>query len=156
MPEIVAAFPGLPASICFSEAESKNFNHLILISFSLRARERTKGARLTPILQWDDQQGVDLLAVEDDEALDEAIGPARHVDAIEIAASGEEAHLAVVHDAHGDEVRVRLGYRRVDLLDADRADDMTVAVGLENVGAPECGDPVDQHAARGGIDDAMP
>jgi len=36
--------------------------------------------------QRDHQQGVDLLAVEDDEALDEAIGLARHVDAVEIAA----------------------------------------------------------------------
>ena len=31
---------------------------------------------------------------------------------------------------------------------------MAVAVRLEDVGAPECGHPVLEHAARGGIDDA--
>jgi hypothetical protein len=40
-------------------------------------------------LQRDHEQGVDLLAVEDDEALDKAIGLARHVDAVEIATGGE-------------------------------------------------------------------
>jgi len=45
----------------------------------------------TPIFssQRDHQQGVDLLAVEHDEALDETIGLARHVDAVEIAAGGK-------------------------------------------------------------------
>src|SRR5713101_7352110 len=90
-----------------------------------------------PFLQRNYQQGVDLLAVEDDEALDEAIGLARHVDAVEIAAGRKEAHLAVMHDPHGNEIRMRRGHRRVDLLDPDRADDVAVAVRLENVGPPE-------------------
>src|SRR5712671_5882747 len=48
-----------------------------------------------------------------------------------------------------------LRYRGVDPLDADRADDVAVAVRLENVGLAERGHPVDQHAARHGIDDPV-
>src|SRR5712671_6924777 len=48
-----------------------------------------------------------------------------------------------------------LRYRGVDLLDADGADDVAVAVRLENVGLAERGHPVDQHAARSRIDDPV-
>src|SRR5436309_1717356 len=92
-----------------------------------RSRRRPKISRESlGALQRDHQQGVDFLAVEDDEALDEAIGSARYVDAVEIAAGGKEAHLAVMHDPHGNKIRMRLRHRRVDMLDADRADDVAV------------------------------
>src|SRR5262249_59294093 len=85
------------------------------------------------ILQRDDQERVDLLAVEDDEAFDKAIGLAGQIDAVEIAAGGKEAHLAVMHDAHCDKVRMCLRHRRIDSLDADRADDVAVAVRLRDI-----------------------
>ena len=43
----------------------------------------------------------------------------------------------------------------LDRPDPDRADDMAIAVRLEDVGAPECGHPVLEHAARGRIDDRV-
>jgi hypothetical protein len=39
-------------------------------------------------------------AVENDKALDKAVGLARQSDAVEIAAGSEEGHLAVVHNPH--------------------------------------------------------
>src|SRR5262249_56743407 len=103
---------------------------------SPRAPPRAEGAQPTPILQWDNQQRVDLLAVEDDEALDKAIGLAGQIDAVEIAAGRKEAHLAVMHDAHGDKVRMCLRHRRIDPLDADRADDVAVAVRRRKIFPP--------------------
>ena len=154
MPEIIATSP---APTCFHlnfETDSGHFKYLILISSPL-VRACARGARADLDLQRDDQEGVDLLAVEDDEALDKTIGLAGQVDAVEIAAGGKEAHLAIVHDAYRKKVRMCLRYRRVDPLDADWADDVAVAMRFEDVGAPECGHPIDQHAARGRIDDAM-
>src|SRR6516225_12077071 len=155
MPEIAADSPAPSCYLLLFKSGIQVFQTLGTDLFSLRARVRAGGARPIPILQGDDQQRVDLLAVEDDEALDKAVGLAGQVDAVEIAPGGKEAHLAVMHDPHGDKIRMRLRHRRIDALDADWADDVAVAVRLENIGAPECGHPINQHAARGGIDNAM-
>src|SRR6516165_7555222 len=153
MPEIASASPAPSCYLLLFKSGIQVFQTLGTDLFSLRAR--VGGARPIPILQGDNQQRVDLLAVEDDEALDKAVGLAGQVDAVEIAPGGKEAHLAVMHDPHGDKIRMRLRHRRIDALDADWADDVAVAVRLENIGAPECRHPIDQHPARGGINDAM-
>src|SRR5882762_859942 len=105
--------------------------------------------------QRDHQEGVDLLAVEDDEALDETVRRLRDVDAVEIAAGREQLAVAIVHDPHREEVGARLGYAAFDPVDAGRADDMAIAVRLEDAGAPHRHDPIEQHAARGAIDDTV-
>src|SRR5215471_15519753 len=151
MPEITAASPAPSCFLLFFGSGIQEPQTLDPNPLASRARD----PRPTSISQWDNQQCVDLLAVEDDEALDKAIGLAGQIDAVEIAAGGKKAHLAVMHDAHGDKVRMRLRHRRIDPLDADRADDVAVAMRLEDIGAPECRHPIDQHAARGGVDDTM-
>src|SRR4051794_30232933 len=60
-------------------------------------------------LKRDDEQRVDFLAVEHHGALDEAEGGVAHIDAVEIASGGEQAALAVMHDADGDEIRAGFG-----------------------------------------------
>lgn len=55
-------------------------------------------------LQRDHQERVDLLAVKDDGALDKAVGAGADIDAVEIAAGGEELAVAVMHDADGQEI----------------------------------------------------
>ena len=142
MREIVAASPA-PCYHLLFESGIQEFQTLDADLFAPRARGCAWGARPTPILQWDDQQGVDLLAVEDDEALDKAIGFAGEINSVEIAAGGKEAHLAVMHDPHGDKIGMCLRHRHIDPLDADRADDVTVAMRFEDIGSPECGHPVD-------------
>jgi hypothetical protein len=72
-------------------------------------------------LNRDHQQCVDLLAIEDDEALDEAVGLARQVDAVEMAARGEEAHLGMVDDPDRNEVRAHLRDAVGDRVHPDRA-----------------------------------
>src|SRR5580700_1670782 len=106
-------------------------------------------------LQREHQEGVDLLAVEDDEALDKAKRRAAHIDAVEIAAGGEEARLAVMHDAGGEKVRARFGDAVFHDAEPGRADDVAIAVRLEDVGPPHRHDAIDQHAARGAVDDAV-
>src|SRR5229473_2795842 len=105
--------------------------------------------------QRDHQERIDLLAVEDDEALDKAVRGLRDIDAVEIAAGGEQLRFAIVHDPHREEVGARLGDAAFGPVDAGRSDDVAIAVRLEDVGAAHCHDPVDQHAARGAIDDAV-
>src|SRR5262249_54472067 len=151
MPEIAAASPAPSCFLLLFDSGIQVFQILGTDLFSLRARGRARGARPTPILQWDDQQGVDLLAVEDNEALDKAIGFAGEINAVEIAAGGKEAHFAVMHDPHGDKIGMCLRHRHIDPLDADRADDVAVAVRLENIGAPGGGHPGGPHAPRGGL-----
>src|ERR1700674_1572052 len=85
----------------------------------------------SPESQWEDQERVDLLAVKDHEALDEAERGLRHGDAVEIAAGGEELAVAIVHDAHGKKIRPRLGDPVHHPVDAGRTDEVAVAVRLE-------------------------
>src|SRR5207248_4706555 len=98
---------------------------------------------------------IDLLAIEDDEAFDEAVWLARQGDTVEIAAGSEEGHLSVVHDSHRNKIRSHLRHCSVDLLDADGADDVAVPVRLENICLTQRGDAVDQHPPRRRIDDAV-
>jgi hypothetical protein len=86
----------------------------------------------------DDQQRVDLLTVGDDEALDEAVGLARQVDAVEMASRDEEAHLAMVDDRRDrNEVRAHLRDAVGDRVHPDRADDMTITVRFEDLDAAQ-------------------
>src|SRR6516162_9544045 len=124
MPEIAAASPAPSCSLLLFRSGIQEFQTLDTDLFSPRARVRARRVRWTPILQWDDQQRVDLLAVEDDQALDKAIGFAGEINSVEIAADGKEAHLAVMHDPHGDKIGMCLRHRYIDPLDADRADDV--------------------------------
>ena len=55
-----------------------------------------------------------------------------NVDAVEIAAGREQAGVAAMHDAHGEEIGARLRDPVLDPVDARRADDMAVAVRLEH------------------------
>src|SRR2546423_5841526 len=101
------------------------------------------------------QKRVDLAAVEDDKALDKA---ERHLcdgDLVEIAAGREELAVAVVHDAHREKIGAGLGTAIRDAADLRRADDMAIAVRLEDVCPSPPHDAVRQHAPRGGIDDAV-
>ena len=107
-------------------------------------------------LQRDDEQRVDLWAVEHDGALDEAERGAADVDAVEVAAGGEQAGFAVMHDADREEVRPRLGDPVRHPVDAHRPEHVPIAVRLEHQDAPQRRHPVDQHAARGAIDHPMP
>src|SRR5439155_12947479 len=73
-------------------------------------------------LKRDHQQRVDLLAVEDDGALDEAERGGSDIDAVEVAAGGEELAVAIMHDAHGEEVAAGLGDPAFDPVDPDGPD----------------------------------
>src|SRR6185503_18043862 len=82
----------------------------------------------------DRQQRVDLVAVEHDDALDEAAWLGRDVHAVAIDAGGEQHGVAVVHGAHDQEMRAcRRDAGRV-VLDPDRADDVAIALRLVDVG----------------------
>ncbi len=61
-----------------------------------------------------------------------------------------------MHDAHAQKVRARRRDAVLRVLDPGLPDDVAVAVRLEDVGAAQRRHPVDQHAARGAIDDAVP
>src|SRR5258708_6009480 len=76
--------------------------------------------------QRDHQERVDLLAVEDDEALDKAMRGLRDIDAVEVATGREELAVAIVHDPYREEVGARRGDAAFDPVDAGRADDMAI------------------------------
>jgi len=111
----------------------------------LRLEQLTAGGR----------EGVDLAAVEDDEALDKAKRRLTHRDLVEIAAGREKLAIAVMHDAHGEKIAARLGDPVGDPADLRRADDMAIAVRLEDVGLAHRHDAVGQHAFRRAVDDAV-
>src|ERR1044071_1658220 len=90
----------------------------------LRLEQLTAGGR----------EGVDLAAVEDDEALDKAKRRLTHRDLVEIAAGREKLAIAVMHDAHGEKIAARLGDPVGDPADLRRADNMAIAVRLPGVG----------------------
>src|SRR6266513_3551119 len=122
---------------------------------SIRYYYDSTSLRLRFPLKWEHQKRVDLAAVEDDKALDKA---ERHLcdgDLVEIAAGREELAVAVVHDAHGEKIGAGLGNAIRDAADLRRADDMAIAVRLEDVGLAHRHDAIGQHARRGGIDDAV-
>src|ERR1700690_4099238 len=91
-----------------------------------RRRPRARTGCLRCRSQRDDEQRIDLPAVEDDEALDEAEGSAAHIDAVKIAAGGEEAHSAVMHDPRDEDIGARLGHLAIDRQDTGWADEATV------------------------------
>src|SRR5580700_381788 len=96
--------------------------------------------------QWDDEERVDLLAVEDDKPLDETVGGAADVDAVEVAAGGEKAGAAVVHYPRDEKVGAGFGHLAVERQDAGRADQVPIAVRLEDEDAAQGCHPVHQHA----------
>src|SRR5947208_1266414 len=108
-----------------------------------------------PASQGEDEERVDLAAVEDDKALDKAERHLYDGDLVEIAAGREELAVAVVHDAHRETSDEGLGTAIRDAADLRRADDMAIAVRLEDVGLAHRHDAIGQHALRGGIDDAV-
>src|ERR1051325_8107217 len=91
------------------------------IPYALRATRHRESQR-------DDQQGIDLLAVEDDEAFDKAERRGAHMDPVYIAAGGEQTGVAVKQNAQAETMGAHLSYATLSFAEPGRAEDVAVAV----------------------------
>src|ERR1700733_9046327 len=121
-----------------------------------RTPARKGRGRKWATLQWYCQQRVDLVAVQYYDAFAESVRGCRDVDPVLVNAGGEQCGCAVVHDARSNEVRAYYSRAALHGLQADRADDVAVAVRFEDICTADGKYAIEQHAARRGVNHALP